>query len=169
MIKKKQKILLFFLFAFSIYCALKIGQSWDEAFHLIQGKTTLDYLFSLGKIDKDILYRENYSTIYWSLSYLLTMIFPSQYQIGVSHLINLAFSLSKIVGVGKISTELFNKKIGKIVFLILFFYPIFFGHMSFNSSDTILAFSHIWITYFVLRYLKKQNIHSVCLVNVRCH
>ena len=55
MIKKKQKILLFFLFAFSIYCALKIGQSWDEAFHLIQGKTTLDYLFSLGKIDKDIL------------------------------------------------------------------------------------------------------------------
>ena len=158
MIKKKQKILLFFLFAFSIYCALKIGQSWDEAFHLIQGKTTLDYLFSLGKIDKDILYRENYSTIYWSFSYLLTMIFPSQYQIEVSHLINLAFSLSTIVGVGKISTELFNKKIGKIVFLILFFYPIFFGHMSFNNSDTILAFGHIWITYFILRYLKKQNI-----------
>ena len=88
---------MFFLFAFSIYCALKIGQSWDEAFHLIQGKTTLDYLLSLGKIDKDILYRENYSTIYWSFSYLLTMIFPSQYQIEVSHLINLAFSLSTIV------------------------------------------------------------------------
>ena len=51
-----QKILLFFLFAFSIYCALKIGQSWDEEFHLIQGKITLDYLFSLGKIDIDILY-----------------------------------------------------------------------------------------------------------------
>ena len=53
MIKKKQKILLFFLFAFSIYCALTISQSWDEEAHLIQGKTTLDYLFSLGKIENE--------------------------------------------------------------------------------------------------------------------
>ena len=35
--------------------------------------------------------------------------------------------------------------------------PLFFGHMSFNAKDPIIAFSHIWISYFLIRYLKKQN------------
>ena len=39
----------------------------------------------------------------------------------------------------------------------LLFYPLFFGHMAFNSKDTILAFSHVWIFYYVLKYLKNQN------------
>ena len=30
--------------------------------------------------------------------------------------------------------------------------------MAINGKDTIIAFSHIWILYFILRYLKKQNI-----------
>jgi hypothetical protein len=30
--------------------------------------------------------------------------------------------------------------------------------MSFNSKDTILAFSHVWIVYLIFRYLKNQNI-----------
>ena len=77
----------------------------------MQGKITLDYLFSLGKIDKDIIYREYYSSIYWSLLYLVTEIFPTKYQIEVSHLINLIFSLGVIFGIGKISKELFNKKV----------------------------------------------------------
>ena len=51
----KQKTLLFFLLIFSIYCALTIGQSWDEATELLRGKITLDYLFSLGDVDKKIL------------------------------------------------------------------------------------------------------------------
>ena len=66
--KIKQKILLFILFSFSLYCALVIGRSWDEGTHFIQGKITLDYLFSLGNLDKDFIYRENYSSIYWSRS-----------------------------------------------------------------------------------------------------
>ena len=81
MTKIKQRILLFFLFSFSLYCALTIGQSWDEASHLDQGKITLDYLFSLGRIDNDIIYRENYSSIYWSLQYIFTKIFPVEYKI----------------------------------------------------------------------------------------
>ena len=93
MSKKKQKILLFFLFAFSIYCALIVGETWDEKFHLTQGKIITDYLFSLGKLNVDMLYRENYSAIYWSLSYLITKQFPYEYQIEISHLINLIFSL----------------------------------------------------------------------------
>jgi len=155
--KKKQTILLFFLFSFSAYCALVIGKSWDEGTDLLHGKSTLNYLFSLGKIDTYFVGREYYSAIYWSFQYLLTTIFPSKYQIEISHLTNLIFSLAAIFGIGQLSKELFNKKAGKIIFLILFFYPIFFGHMSMNPKDTILAFSHIWITLLVLKYLRKQH------------
>jgi hypothetical protein len=73
-------------------------------------------------------------------------------------LVNLIFSLSVIFGIGKVGGELFNKKVGKLIFIILFFYPIFFGHMSINSKDTILAFFHVWMVYLILRYLRKQNI-----------
>ena len=91
--KINQKIILFFLFSFSIYCALAIGESWDEKVHLIQGKITLDYLLSLGKIDVDIYLREYYSPIYYSLKFLLLQIFPIKYQIEASHIINLIFSI----------------------------------------------------------------------------
>ena len=160
MSKKKKNILLILLIVFSIYCALTIGQSFDEAYSLAHGKITLDYLFSLGKIDNNIIDREYYSAIYWSLLYFVTEIFPSKYQIEVGHLTNLTFSLGAIFGIGKVSQELFNKKVGNIVFIILFFYPIFFGHMSFNAKDTIHAFSHVWMVYLILRYLKKQSIRE---------
>ena len=158
MSKKKKYITLGLLITFSVYCSLTIGQSLDEQYHLLQGKITLDYLFSLGKIDKIVAYGEYYSTIYWSFLYFITEIFPTKYQTQVNHLINLIFSLSVIFGIGKVGGELFNKKVGKVIFIILFFYPIFFGHMSINSKDTILAFSHVWMVYLILRYLRKQNI-----------
>ena len=87
MSKKNQTILLFFLFLFSSYCALTIGQSWDEKFHFLQGKITVNYLLSFGKIDKDIFYREFYSPIYWSIQYFLTLIAPAKYQIASGHII----------------------------------------------------------------------------------
>ena len=158
--KKNYTIFFFLLIIFSIYCSLTVGKAWDEGAHLIIGKITLDYLFSLGKIDTFSIFREQYSPIYWSLKYLITQIFPSEYQTEVTHLTNLIFSLSAIVGIGKLSKELFNQKIGKIVFLVLFFYPIFFGHMSFNGKDMFLAFCHVWIFYLVIRYLKKQDIRD---------
>ena len=164
MSKKKKYIPLLILFIFAIYCSLTIGLSLDEKYHLLQGKITFDYLFSLGNIDIDLArpstiieYEKYYSTFYWSLLYFVTEIFPSKYETEVNHLVNLIFSLSTIFGIGKVSKELFNKKVGKIIFIILFFYPIFFGHMSINSKDTILAFSHVWMLYLILRYLKKQE------------
>ena len=158
MSNSKQKILFLFLVCFSIYCALAIGRGWDEDFLVLQGKITLDYLLSLGKIDVDLFRREYHSAIYYSLKYLFIQIFPIKYHYEASHLVNLAFSLSTIIAIQKLTKELFNKKIGKIVFLILFFYPSFFGHMAFNSKDIILAFSHVWIFYLAIKYLKKQNI-----------
>jgi hypothetical protein len=160
MSKKKKNISLIILIIFSIYCSLSIGLALDEQHQIIHGKITLDYLFSLGKIDKYFDMREYYSTIYWSLLYFITEIFPSKYETEVSHLVNLIFSFAVIFGIGKVSKELFNKKVGEIIFVILFFYPIFFGHMSINGKDTILALSHVWMIYLILRYLKKQEIRE---------
>ena len=159
MTKNKQKILFFFLVFFSTYCALTIGIAWDEGFLVAQGRITLNYLLSLGRIELiDLYHREYYSPIYYSLKFLFSQIFPIKYQIEIGHMINLFFSLSAIIATKKFSKELFNENVGRYVFLILFFYPIFFGHMAFNSKDTILAFSHIWIFYLLIRYLKKQSI-----------
>ena len=160
MTKKKNFILLFLLVVFSVYCALSVGETWDQGDNLLRGKITLDYFFSIGKIDNDILLRHNYSTIYWSFTYLITKIFPSQYQIEITNLVDLSFSICAIFGINKLCKELFNDKVGKITFIILFFYPIFFGHMAFNTKDVILAFGHIWIIYLLIRYLKKQNIED---------
>ena len=173
MIKIKQKIIFLFLIFFSIYCALTIGLAWDEEFLKIQGKTTLNYLLSLGKIDEDLFRREYYSPIYYSIKYLFVQIFPAKYQIEASYLINLIFSFCTLVGIKKLSKELFNNKVGTIVFLVLFFYPIFFGHMAFNSKDTIIAFSHVWVFYFFIRYIKNQHIKekadsSINLIAILC-
>ena len=157
-IKKREKIIIFLIFSFAVYCALVIGQAWDEKAHLIHGKITLDYILSFGKINNETLYRENYSTLYWSTLYFLTKIAPLKYEIEATHLINLFFSLSTVYGIRKLAGEIFNKDIGKIVFVLFFFYPIFFGHMGINSKDTILAFSHVWISYLIFRYLKNQNL-----------
>ena len=154
---KNEKKILFILFIFSIYTALTVGESYDESHHLLQGKITLNYLLSFGKIDQHIFLRESYSPLYWSFQYFVTMIFPLKYQIEVAHLVNLVFSISTIYGISKISEKLFSKSVGKYVFLILFLFPIFFGHMGFNSKDTILAFCHVWITYLVIKYIFNQT------------
>ena len=99
MSKKKNFILLFLLVVFSVYCALSVGETWDQKYNLLRGKITLDYFFSIGKIDNDILARQNYSTIYWSFTYLITKIFPSQYQIEITNLVNLFFSICAIFGI----------------------------------------------------------------------
>ena len=109
--RKKINIFLIILFAFALYCSIIIGETWDHDDNLVRGKITLDYLFSFGNINNDIVYREYYSTIYWSLLHLVTKQFPLQYQIEISHFINLVFSFSAIIGIGKVTGELFNKKI----------------------------------------------------------
>jgi len=158
--RKNYKFFFFFLIIFSIYCSLNLGKVWDEGAHLKIGKITLDYLFSVGEINKNTFLREHFSAMYWSLKYLLTQIFPSKYQIEANHLVNLTLSISAVIAFGQLNKQLFNKNVGRIIFLILFSYPVFFGHMSFNSKDIILAFSHVWIFYLVIRYLKKQSINE---------
>ena len=160
MLKIKYQIFYFFIILYSTYCAIFIGQSWDEGFHIMQGKVTLEYLFSLGKINKDYFYKEFYSPIYWTIQFFLSQIISLKYQIEIIHIINLIISLFTAIGLSKICRIIFNKDIEKISLIVLLLYPIFFGHAAMNGKDTILAFSHVWIFYFILQYLKNQFILS---------
>jgi len=156
---KKKKITSFYLLiSFAVYCSLIVGVAWDEQNDFLFGKNTIDYLLTLGRVDEYVDFREYYSAIYWSFLYIVAEIFPSKYQYEVGHLINLSFSLGAIFGMGNLARILFNKDIGRITFLVLFFFPIFFGHMGVNNKDTILAFCHVWIIYLVLKYFKNQQI-----------
>lgn len=169
MIKSYKKLLFIILIFFSSYCAVSIGFSWDEGFLIKQGKSTANYLLSLGLIEPEKYFRsEFYSPIYYALRYLFVQAIPKIYQFEANHLVNLFFSLATIIGIKKISEIFFNKEVGKLVFLILFFYPVFFGHMGFNSKDTIIAFCNIWIFYYIIKYLfnrEKKFIYYIAVLS----
>lgn len=152
-------ILIFFLIIYSIYCSLNVGSSWDLRSHLLLGKSTFDYIFSFGKINNDsyVNLREYNSSSYWTFVYFLTQFFPKNFDLKIFNLINLSISWLTLIGFYKLGKILFNNKIGIILFLLLYFNPTFFGHMSINPKDTILAMAHIWIFYLIILYLRKQN------------
>ena len=151
--KKSENLILFFLVIFAVYCSLTLCMSWDEPYHYYNGKNRLKYFFSFGKYEyRDLSIfpaKAYFPGFYDSLSAFISQMFPRKYEVQIHHLTNLFFSFSTIVGISKISKIIFNKKVSKIIFLIAFLNPIFFGHMSINAKDTIIAFSNIWVTYFI--------------------
>ena len=153
----------FFIFVFyAVYCAIEIGQNWDTLANYSFGKGRLDYFFSLGADDsyKNVFGRKYYSGLYNTISAFLVQFFPIKYNIEVIHLINLFFSFCTIFGISKLSKELFNKEIGKIVFVFCMLNAVFFGHMATNGNDTIVAFANVWALYSIIKYLKYQNIYE---------
>jgi len=159
MIKKIEVYILAILFIFAFYCSLTIGSSWDELYEMTIGKDRLKYLFTFGsyKNFNFHIFTEFYPGFYNTFAILITKLFPSKFEIEVWHIVNTTFSILTVFGISKITSNLFNKTVGKIVFIICFTYPIFFGHMAINSKDTIIAFANIWSTYIFLRYIQKQN------------
>jgi len=155
---RNKKILIYSFFFFSFYCALIIGESWDEFYYTALGKRNLIYLFTLGRLEPYFALSFNYSTLYWNLQYFFSQLVNNKFQTEINHSINLIFSFSAIFSFSKIGKQLFNKKISEIFFLLLFFYPSFFGHMGQNPKDTILVFCHLWIFSLILSYLKNQSI-----------
>ena len=73
MLKKVEFPILILLFSFAIYCALIIGNSWDELGHIYIGNERLKYLFSFGSYDY-FDFRENrfYPGFYDTLSTFVT-------------------------------------------------------------------------------------------------
>ena len=162
MTNKINNIIIYLLIIFSIYYSLNIGMSWDELGHIEGGNRRLKYLFSFGSYDYLSYYGDQrfYPGLYKTLSVFITKIFPKKYEIEALHLINNLFSIMSIFGISKISGELFNRKVGKIVFLLCFINPIFFGHMAIDKNGVIVAFSNIWATYLIIRYFKNQEINK---------
>ena len=159
MSKKIELSIIVILFIFVIYCALIIGIPWDEGFEITRGKERLKYLFSLGSYKSywDYQSEEFNPGFYSTLAIFITNMFPKKFENEIFHLTNSLFSILTVFGIYKISSILFNKKVGKIIFLLCFLNPIFFGHMAMNSKDTIVAFANVWSTYIFLRYLQNQK------------
>ena len=160
MLKKVEISTLTLLFIFVFYCALTIGSSLDESYEMNIGKERLKYLFSFGSY-KDYgfyKYEEFYPGFYNTLAIFVTKIFPNKYEIEIWHLTNTIFSISTVFGIYKITSNLFDKKVGKIVFLLCFINPIFFGHMAINERDILIAFCNIWMSYTLIKYFKYHYI-----------
>ena len=159
MLKKVEISALTLLFIFTIYSALTTGSSWDEPYEMNIGKDRLKYLLSFGSYEylNHYLRTEFYPGFYSTLAIFVTKMFPIKYEIEVWRLLHVTFSILTIFGIYRISKTLFNKKVGKIVFLLCFLNHIFFGHMIMNSKDTIMVFAHVWSTYIFLKYLQNQN------------
>ena len=158
---KKSTNFYFVIFIFySVYCALAIGITWDTSFEYIIGKQRLDYLFSLGGNESYKKYFESsfYPGLNNTISAFLVQFFPKKYYVETIHLANLFFSFCTIFGISKLSKELFNKEIGKIVFVFCSLNAIFFGHMAMNGKDTIIALANVWSFYSIIRYIKYQHV-----------
>jgi len=161
MTNKFNGVILTALLLYAFYCAISIGISWDELAHMERGNERLKYILSFGTYDY-INYRDQkfYPGFYNTLVTFFTKFFPKKYEIETLHVGNFIFSISTIFAISKISKELFNKDVSKIVFILCFFNPIFFGHMAINQKDMIIAFSNIWSTYLIIKYFKKQQINE---------
>ena len=153
----KKNLLLAIIFLYIVYCALSIGAMWDTTFHLTQGKNKLNYFFSFGKINKEVFFDKYIPGISFTITAFLTNIAPKKFEYETLRLINMFISLSGVYGISKITRLLFDKRVAVIVFLLFLFYPVYFGHMAINPKDTIFSISFIWITYFVLQYLIKNE------------
>ena len=162
MIKKSSSLFLFAIFAYLIFCAIQLGVTWDTFFYYELGKDRLDYLLSFGRDDSflRVPHSKYLPGAYSTISAFFVQFFPKKYLVESLYFINLSFSFLCLVGIYKISKELFNKEIAIITFIICFFNPIFFGHMAVNQNDNILTFANIWFFYYLLRYFKKQNENS---------
>ena len=171
LLNKNLKILLIFLLLiFSYYCSIIIGISWDELFEINRGQDRLKYLFSLGSYDIAPAQNDKYYPgLYSTISAFISNALPKKYIYESFHIINNTFSIITIFGLYKLVKILFNKYVALLAFIILFFNPTFFGHMSMNPKDTIIAFSFVWTTLTLLRYLSNQNKKNrICLLMTLC-
>ena len=155
MIKKvflKKKIFSLFVI-FGLYCSITIGVTYDEFFHIENGKSRLRYLLSLGYYDYyyTIPHLKYYPGFYDTFSALIVSAFKSFYYEG-HHIINFIIGLSGLIALKKFVKMIFNKKVSDI-----FLYCHFYARLRsswFQSKDTIIASSNFWVLYYTIKYLK---------------
>ncbi len=151
--EKQIKILILF---YTFYCSLVIGASWDEEYYHKIGAINLKYLLSFGMVEENFDQKFRFSTLYWSLSSLVSQIVPKKYSLEIHHIINTFFGLMIIVGVHQITKKIFNKTIARTSSIFLLLLPFFFGHLAINNKDIIITFAHVWIIYYLIKYTFKN-------------
>ena len=160
--KKVEISILTLLIVYVFYCAISIGISWDFGMEVDRGNQRLKYIFQQSsfehyKISLNQIGDEFYPAFYTTFVSFISNIFPKKYQFETWQLLNSIFAILTVFGIYRISSHLFNKQVGKIVFLICFLNPIFFGHMAMNPKDIAIAFANVWSTYIFLKYIQNQN------------
>ena len=144
---------------FCFYCIFYNGLSYDQIFHIENGERRLKYLFTLGKYDYyDILHLRYYPGLYDTISALLASAFPRNFYYEGYYIINFLTGLLGIFGLKKVIKSFFGTTVSKIFFIISMFSPIYFGHLAINPKDTIIATANFWILYYVIKYLKSENV-----------
>ncbi len=145
---------------FCLYCIFYNGLSYDQIFHIENGERRLKYLLTLGSYDYyDILHLRYYPGLYDTISTLLASAFPRNYYYESYYLINFLTGLLGVFGLKKVVKFFFGVSVAKVFFIISLFSPIFFGHLSINPKDTIIASANFWILYYVIKYLKVETIN----------
>ena len=153
------------LIIYSLYCALIVGMSWDEVYYHKIGEINLNYLLSFGLVEESFDQKFRFSTLYWSLSSLLSQIAPQKYSVEAHHIINALLGLMIFVGVYQVTKKIFNKSVAKTSALFLFLLQFFFGHLAINNKDIIITFAHVWIIFYLIKYsVKKLNLRNKIIV-----
>ena len=137
---ENDKKIKFILIIYTIYCAYIIGTSWDESYYHEIGKINLNYLLSFGIIDEPFHYKWRFSTLYWSISSLISQILPKKFNLEIYHIINASVGLMTIVGLYKINKILFNKFIAKVSSYLLFLIPFINFPKVYRQMDILLNF-----------------------------
>ena len=155
-LSEKEIAIKILLIIFSFYCAITVGMSWDEKYYHKIGEINLKYLLSFGMVEENFDQKFRFSTLYWSLSSLLSQLAPEKYSVEIHHVINTIFGLLIFIGVYQVTKQIFNKSVAKISAFFLFLFPFFFGHLAINNKDIIITFSHIWIINYLIKYSVKN-------------
>ena len=122
MSKKVENLIILILFSLTFYSALVIGSPIDEPYEMTIGQERLKYLSTLGSYTDFDYYRYEkfYPCLYNTLAIFVTKFFPQRFEIVIWHSINSICSIFTVFGIFKITSTLFNKQVGKIVFLLCF-------------------------------------------------
>ena len=153
----KSKFLFFILATYAYSTSFLAGISFDELFVITRGEERLKYLYSFGGSKITFDHNQFFPGLFDTLAVFFTQLFPKQYTINSLHLVNTTFSILTLVGSYKLAKLTFNQLVATILILLVYFNPIFFGHMAINSKDTIITFSFVWLLITFLKYLKNQN------------
>ena len=168
MVNKKElipNIIIIFLLFFSYYSTLRVGLSWDEIFHYINGQLRFEYLKTFGEFKNynyslNIYYPGLYDTIAYFTGYIIKIInnnFFENYFIEIKHTINFIFGFLSILGLYKLVKIFFNSKTAYFSCIFTLLNPFFFTHLGINPKDIIIFFSYVWFIYFFLKYLNNNK------------